>query len=101
MMQMPPSLETLEANRAEVEQCLPPEIAVLPAHFKEMYLMAPPLITRAQICKLAGGAISPRTISNMDVREAGPKHKAYFNGRVVYPRMYAILWLSNLYSTNA
>ena len=101
MIQKHPSPEALETKWTEVEQCVPPGIAVLPVHFKEMYLLSPPLITREQICKLAGGAIRPRTISNADARDAGPKHKAYLNGRVVYPRLEVVLWLYGLYSADA
>lgn len=53
----------------------------------------PPLISRNQVGKLTGGAISPKTLANLDSLGLGPRERIKLGRRVAYPTTVLLEWL--------
>jgi len=53
----------------------------------------PPIIARNQVGKLTGGALSPKTLANLDSLGLGPKTRIKLGRRVAYPTPVLLEWL--------
>lgn len=54
-----------------------------------------PFIARDAVKELTGGAINPRTLSNLDSAGKGPEGMFYIGRKVAYPTDTFIAWLVN------
>lgn len=77
---------------------LPPEIQPLSEDYQQMYLNAPLEITRRLLLKMTGNALAYGTLCNYDCAGVGPmgsRERVIKFGKVVYPRLEAVIWLAN------
>lgn len=75
-------------------QTVPPEIAVLPERWQQMYLLSPLHVSRQQVREMSGGIVTVGTLANRDCKGTGPAERRRFGNKVFYPREAAILWLA-------
>lgn len=55
----------------------------------------PPIIARAEVHKLLGGAVSPKTLANADSQGIGPKGRIKIGRRVAYETEALVAWLQS------
>ena len=55
----------------------------------------PDIILRVNVGNYFDGAISPKTLANLDSLGRGPQGKFLINGKVAYPRDEFFRWLAN------
>jgi len=51
------------------------------------------VVARAEIKKFTGGALSSKSLANLDSLGAGPKQKIVIGKKVCYPKDVLIAWL--------
>ena len=56
---------------------------------------APPLLTRIEVQKITGGAISAKCRANLDSEQKGIKTRLKIGSKVVYPKKAVIEFLKN------
>jgi hypothetical protein len=65
------------------------------ALFLESVGTLPPVIARHQVGKLTGGAISPKTLANLDSKGEGPATRLKLGRIVAYPTPVLLEWLES------
>lgn len=61
--------------------------------FEEFSKQLPPMIARKNVGRLLGGAISPKTLANLDSKGEGPE-RMKIGRTVVYPTAALLAWLA-------
>ncbi len=63
------------------------------ALFMDLEGTLPPLIARHLVGKLTGGAISPKTLANLDCKGEGPATRVRLGRNIAYPTPVLLEWL--------
>lgn len=65
-----------------------------PSLIEQLRENLPPFFSRQFICKQLGGALTPKTLSNLDAMREGPENRICMGKKVLYERESFLDWLS-------
>jgi hypothetical protein len=68
---------------------------------KEWLSWPSPVVARTEIKKFTGGALSGRTVANLDSRGEGPEGRFRLGRKTVYPKDKLVEWLERRMSQEA